>query len=231
MARPPLARTPEGHTWLRSSPRPCGSSAWNQDAAATATTANVPSGVITLTATGDSTNARAAVNWTAPADGGKPITSYVVKTYISGTLQIQTCSTTGATTCNVNGLSYKTSYTFKVFAYNELGASNSTTDSNVVILNKSQTITFDSISTQSFTSGSLALTAYSDSGLPITYTSTTTGYCTVSVATVTFVKVGTCSITASQDGSGSSFDAAESKTQSFSITAVNPDSKIGRAHV
>ena len=192
--------------------------------AATATTANVPSGVITLTATGDSTNARAAVNWTAPADGGKPITSYVVKTYISGTLQIQTCSTTGATTCNVNGLSYKTSYTFKVFAYNELGASNSTTDSNVVILNKSQTITFDSISTQTFTSGSLALTAYSDSGLPITYTSTTTGYCTVSVATVTFVKVGTCSITASQDGSGSSFDAAESKTQSFSITAVNPDS-------
>ena len=191
--------------------------------ASTGATANVPDGVQTLSATGDNSNASATVTWTAPANGGKAITSYVVKTYIGGTLQSQTCSTTGGLTCKVNGLSYKTAYTFKVFAYNELGASNSTVDSNSVTLNKSQTITFNTIDPQLFTSGYIALSAFSDSGLPITYSTSTSAYCTISGSTVSFVKVGVCTVTAGQNGDGSSFDAAVSQTQSFNITAVNPD--------
>jgi Fibronectin type III domain/Pentapeptide repeats (9 copies) len=58
----------------------------------------------------------ATFSWTAPAsDGGSPITGYLVK------VQKASCSTTGATTCAVTGLTDGRAYSAKVRAINAVG--------------------------------------------------------------------------------------------------------------
>ncbi len=63
-------------------------------------------------------DASALVSWSAPADtGGSPISGYTVTSDPDG----QTCVTTGARTCTVNGLANGTAYTFTVIAANVVG--------------------------------------------------------------------------------------------------------------
>lgn len=70
-------------------------------------------------ATGTTT---ASVAWSAPADGGKPITSYAVSAYTAQTNALySTTNTTGATNTTVTGLQAGTSYYFKVAAGNMVG--------------------------------------------------------------------------------------------------------------
>ena len=60
----------------------------------------------------------ASVSWNAPAgDGHSPITGYTVTSSPGG----KTCSTTGATSCNVGGLANGTAYTFTARAKNAIG--------------------------------------------------------------------------------------------------------------
>jgi hypothetical protein len=84
-------------------------------------------------------NGSASVNWTAPADGGSPITSYTVTPYAGGVAQ-QATTVSGsppATSATITGLANGTSYTFTVTATNAVGAgpesgpSNAVTPSNV----------------------------------------------------------------------------------------------------
>ncbi|MFQ6172861.1 cell wall-binding repeat-containing protein [Oryzobacter sp. R7] len=67
-------------------------------------------------APGDS---QATVSWTAPANGGSPITKYTVKAEPGG----RTATTTGATSVVVTGLTNGTAYTFTVTATNAIGTS------------------------------------------------------------------------------------------------------------
>jgi hypothetical protein len=73
-------------------------------------------------------NQRAMVSWTAPMSGGAPIVGYMV-TSASGD---ETCSTTGAVSCVVTGLTNATRYAFTVQASNALGSGPASAPSNLV---------------------------------------------------------------------------------------------------
>lgn len=112
-------------------------SAAGDSAASTQSAAITPGGTTTLTVptkpnapTALPYKASARVQWTAPSNGGAPITSYTVTANPGG----QTCSVTAdlAVTptlqCDVTGLTNSTTYTFTVTATNAVGVS---TASNV----------------------------------------------------------------------------------------------------
>jgi hypothetical protein len=65
----------------------------------------------------------AMVTWTAPSDGGSPISSYTVTPYAGSTAQTPTTvnGSPPATSTTVNGLTNGTAYTFTVSATNSVG--------------------------------------------------------------------------------------------------------------
>jgi hypothetical protein len=77
-------------------------------------------------------NASAIVSWRAPATGGGAVASYLV----TSTPGAKTCSTTGALSCTVRGLTNGTSYTFTVKSRNAYGASAPSRKSNAVVPEK-----------------------------------------------------------------------------------------------
>ncbi len=91
-----------------------------------AQSASVPSAPLTPKAT--VAKQVATVSWSAPAsDGGRSITSYVVKSS-TGSF---TCST-NKSSCTISGLKYGQAYTFTVTARNALGASSASTKTGAV---------------------------------------------------------------------------------------------------
>lgn len=70
----------------------------------------------------------AEVTWTAPSDGGSPITAYVVTADPSG----RTCTADSSTRCIVAGLTNRTAYRFTVVAVNGIGRSSASAASSAV---------------------------------------------------------------------------------------------------
>jgi Fibronectin type III domain len=68
------------------------------------------------------------VSWTAPADGGSPITGYTV----TSDPDTQVCTTTTELSCVVTGLTNGTAYTFTVVATNTVGDSDASDPSDLV---------------------------------------------------------------------------------------------------
>ncbi|MGH9206337.1 MAG: fibronectin type III domain-containing protein, partial [Acidimicrobiales bacterium] len=79
-------------------------------------------------------NGSASVNWTAPPNGGSPITSYTVTPYIGTTAQTPTVisGSPPATTATIAGLTNGTAYTFTVSATNAVGTGSASSPSNSV---------------------------------------------------------------------------------------------------
>jgi Fibronectin type III domain/Viral BACON domain/PQQ-like domain len=79
-------------------------------------------------------NGNATVTWTAPSNGGSPITSYTVTPYVGSTAQAAT-TVTGSpptTSATIGGLTNGTAYTFTVTATNAIGTGPPSTQSNAV---------------------------------------------------------------------------------------------------
>lgn len=97
------------------------------DPSAAVTPATVPDAP---TAVGVATgNGAVTVTWTAPTNGGSAITGYTA----TSSPDAKTCTTTGATTCLVTGLTNGTSYTFTVTATNSVGTGTGSTASGAVV--------------------------------------------------------------------------------------------------
>ena len=92
----------------------------------------------------------------------------------------------------------------------------------------SQTITFGTLTDDSFTAASRTLSANSSSGGPVTFTSSTSSVCTVSGTTVTYVAPGTCSIAASRGVYGM-FSVATDVPRSFTISGIKPTARTTAA--
>jgi hypothetical protein len=194
-------------------------------AASASHTTVAPSSAPTLDSiTATNSTGSVAISWTAPTNtGGLPIRSYIVTAYTSdGTATSYGCTSPANTlNCNISGLPYKTTLKFAVAATTLAGTGASSAFSDTVNFVLTQTITFDSMTAQAFSSGSLVLNATASSGLAVTFTSADTTICTISNGVAYFAKLGNCSITAAQSGD-SRYSAATSVTQEFVINAVTP---------
>jgi uncharacterized repeat protein (TIGR02543 family) len=83
------------------------------------------------------TSSSATITWQAPSsDGGDAITGYTVTLNNNAT-----CTTTGALSCTINGLSAGTTYTYTVSATNSVGTSPTASGSFSIAAN--QTVTFN----------------------------------------------------------------------------------------
>ena len=94
--------------------------------------ATVPGAPANVSATGG--DGSATVSWTAPSNGGAPITSYTVTPYIGSTAQPATTvnGTPPVTNATVTGLTNGTAYTFTVTATNSVGTGAASAPSNSV---------------------------------------------------------------------------------------------------
>ena len=92
-------------------------------------TATVPDAPTSATAVAG--DAEATITWTAPADGGSPITSYTAEA-VGDDSKICTTPDGTATTCTITGLTNDTAYAFTVTSTNRIGTSPPSTPSNSV---------------------------------------------------------------------------------------------------
>ena len=97
------------------------------------------------------------------------------------------------------------------------GSATSTSNTIEIQVETAQTISFGSLSNQTYSASPLGISATASSGLTVSFSSTTTGVCTVTGDSVTFVGLGTCSITANQAGNGT-YAPATPVMQSFVVT-------------
>jgi hypothetical protein len=102
--------------------------------AVSATPASVPNAPTIGTATAIA-GLSATVTWTAPANGGSPITGYTINAYRSGSTAVARTGTalSSAVSGSISGLTSGTSYTFKVLAKNVIGSSALSNASTAVI--------------------------------------------------------------------------------------------------
>jgi hypothetical protein len=85
------------------------------------------------------------------------------------------------------------------------------------VTKETQTITFGTLSNQTYGTGPVAISASASSGLAVVFYSLTPHVCTVSGTNVTLVAVGTCTIEATQAGNVD-YAAAPAVNQSFQVT-------------
>nr|WP_230209349.1 DUF4082 domain-containing protein [Tetrasphaera sp. HKS02] len=134
----------------------------------TPATVSAPGAPTAVTATAG--NVSAVVSWTAPADGGSPITGYTITPYIGSSAQASTTisGSPPATSAAVTGLTNGTTYTFTVSATNAIGTGPSSAASPPVTPATVPSAPTGVAATAGNASATVSWTAPSSGGSPIT---------------------------------------------------------------
>ncbi|MFN8040872.1 MAG: fibronectin type III domain-containing protein, partial [Acidimicrobiales bacterium] len=149
---------------------------------------------------------KATVTWTAPANGGSAITGYTVKAYQGGVASGQTCTTGGALTCDVTGLSDGTAYTFTVLATNGVGPGPESPQSDAVTTPSVPSAPAKPTATAGNTKATVTWTAPANGGSAITgYTVTAYQGASASGQTCTTGGALTCQVTGLTNGTAYTF--------------------------
>ncbi|HEY3758579.1 MAG TPA: DUF4082 domain-containing protein [Solirubrobacteraceae bacterium] len=82
--------------------------------------------------TANAATSEALVSWSAPNNGGSPITGYIVTPHVGGTAQTPVNESASSTSATLTGLTNGTSYTFTVAAKNAIGTSGESSASGAV---------------------------------------------------------------------------------------------------
>jgi hypothetical protein len=109
---------------------PDDTSMYLDDVAITTSQPSVPGTPTNVTAIAG--NVSATVSWTAPGNGGSPITGYTVTPFIGSVAQTPVVVNGSATSTTITGLTNGTAYTFTVSATNSVGTGAASAQSNVV---------------------------------------------------------------------------------------------------
>jgi hypothetical protein len=180
----------------------------------TVTPATAPAAPTNVSATAG--NAQATVTWSAPSNGGSPITSYTITPYIGSTAQSSTTinGNPPATSATIIGLTNGTAYTFKVTATNAVGlgapsgASNTVTPATVP--GKATNVSATAANAQA----TVTWTAPSNGGSPIT-SYTITPYIGSTAQSSTTINGNPPATTATITG------LTNGTTYTFTVTATN----------
>src|SRR5438105_4797438 len=95
--------------------------------------AKVETGPGAPTATAAPGKGSATVTWTAPLNGGTPITGFTIDTYKGTTLAATTNAAANALSASISGLANGTVYSFKVTAANAIGTGPPTTTRRITV--------------------------------------------------------------------------------------------------
>ncbi len=174
----------------------------------------VPAAPIAVTATAG--NASATVSWTAPANGGSPITSYTVTPYIGATAQTATTITGSppATATTITGLTNGTSYTFTVTANNTVGSGPASERSSAVTPSTTPSAPSAVTASAGNASATVTWTAPANGGSAIT-SYTITPYIGTTAQTAT-------TITGTPPATGTTITGLTNGTSyTFTVTATN----------
>jgi large repetitive protein len=171
----------------------------------TATPAAVPDAPPTVSGKGK--DGAAQITWTAATGNGSPVTGYTVTSNPTGL----TCSTTGALSCTVTGLTNGKTYTFRVRATNSVGIGPSSAATAAVIPSTVPEAPSDVVATRGNKAATVTWTAPATNGSAIT-TSTVTSSPTAKTCTATTTG-HSCSVTGLVNG----------RTYTFTVAAKNAD--------